>query len=162
MAMGGQGQMMLMGMAIVLGLAGAGYITGKMGTKTLTQNILNSVEATIGLHDVALDYAKISATGDFQGISPQVLYDKGILPTGMEISGAYAIPAYDTNQKFSIDPVSSGRKVKITLDATGDGYSADELQTFEDKFNSTVKKAGADIEDYTSTGADGIISATFQ
>jgi len=159
-------------LAIALSLAGAVYFIPNISTKILNQNILSCNDFVNGLRNIALDYASLNTTQDYQNITMDDLKTKNLLPSNSSISGtggtSKLTPPYDTKQTITIeDPKSTsttdkGKQFKITIDASASKLDADEKQIWEDKLKSNFERAGGTVTGHTATKADAVISVTFE
>lgn len=164
--------LLVAGVLILMGVAGAAYLVPKSSTKLMNQNILLTSDFVNTIRDMATDYSTVNTTQDFQNISISALDTKNLLPTNASVSGtgttSYIVPPHDLQQKiYIIDPNSAsatdkGKQYKITVDSTASKMNSDDKQVFEDKLKSNFERAGGTVSDYTASGADGKISVTFE
>ena len=142
----------------------------KLSSMKVISKATNITDTVGTLRVIANQYIAVSTTQDLQNINISTLSDNNLIPGNYTISGSgddsYVVGSFDSKIKFYItDPYSSstsaGNYVKIKVDASGLGYDSKDMQTLENKLKSNLEGAGGTVEDYESSGADGVISVVF-
>lgn len=168
--MNASSELALKAVLVILGLIGLGAVSINMGSKKDEEKTNMTIQATVTARSYCSSYSVIVPTLDYQNINIKTMQDKNLLPKNSVVSGTgststMAMP-FDKRILMSIEDPNSGsatlkgRSYQVKLDASGSDIG--NLQNFEDSLNTHLSNLGATMSGYTSTGADGVISATFE